>query len=406
MTLSLRSLMSSRPPEGAVSLALDPYSRAAIEDPASAYRELLDAGPVVWLPKYKVLAVARFDPLRALLRNDKDFISSLGVTMNPLLNAAAQTSATVLVSDGETHDRLRKFMMAPMRPRALKELGERIRSTAAERVDLLLSRGRFEGMQELASHLPVTIVAELVGLPKAERAKMVDWSKSTFNTIGPLNWRALPSIPKVASMLRFQRSLDRDQLEPGSWVERLFELRDEGELRHSEAIGMVIDYIAPSLDTTIFATGHLLRRLAQHEEQWEKLKADPSLVPAAIDESLRIDAVVRAFTRVAARDVEFEGTQIPEGQRILTVFGAANRDERRYSEPDRFDITRDARDNLAFGHGPHACAGTRLARIEMETLLEAILERVERIEVGEPVVSNNNTLHGFDQLPMEFFARA
>jgi cytochrome P450 len=164
---------------------------------------------------------------------------------------------------------------------------------------------------------------------------------------------------------------------------------------------MMIDYIAPSLDTTIFATGHLLRRLADHPDQWRILRDDPSLIPNAVNESLRIDSVIRAFTRVAARDIEFEGTPIPKGQRILAVYGAANRDERHFENPDVFDITRDARDHMAFGHGPHACAGTRLAKVEMEALLEAILERVDRIDVGKPIISNNNTLYGFDALPAE-----
>jgi cytochrome P450 len=378
---------------------LDFYGQPAIDSPNSAYRPLLDAGALVWLQKQDVLAVGRYDPLRALLKNDEDFVSSRGVTMNPILNKAAKTADTVLVTDGEKHSRLRRVMMAPMRPRELESIQARIRETADERVDQLVGRGRFEGMSELASHLPVTIVAELVGLPPAARAKMVSWSKATFNTIGPPNRRALPSLPAVASMFRFQRSLKSEHVEPGTWVRRLFDLRDEGELRTSEALGIVIDYVAPSLDTTIFATGHLLNRLARHSNEWEKLKADPSLVSGAVDESLRIDSVVRAFTRVAAREVDFEGVTLPPDQRILVVYGAANRDERHYPSPDEFDITRNARDHMAFGHGPHACAGTRLARMEMEALLKSILERVERIEVGDPVVSNNNTLYGFDALP-------
>jgi cytochrome P450 len=349
--------------------------------------------------------VARFDPLRRLLKADEDFVSSQGVTMNPLLNRMSPKSDTVLVSDGEKHARLRRVMMAPMRPRELESIKPRIQQTAREKVESLAGQGRFEGMAELASHLPVSIVAELVGLPAAQRAKMVSWSKATFNSIGPFNLRALRTLPSAASMFRFQRSVDSDQIAPGTWVHRLFELRGAGEIRHSEAVGMVLDYIAPSLDTTIFATGHLLNRLARHRDQWEKLQADRSLIPATVNESLRLDSVIRAFTRVAARDLEFEGTAIAAGQRILVVYGAANLDERHYPNPEAFDIMRDARDHLAFGHGAHACAGTRLARVEMEALLEALLEHVQRIDVGEPKISNNNTLYGFDSLPVELIAR-
>ena len=396
--------MSKRPADFPI-CTTDFYSRKAIAVPHETYRELLDAGPVVWLTKQRVLAVSRFEPLRALLKNDEDFISSKGVTMNPFLNKMSRTSDTVLVTDGEKHNRLRRILMAPMRPRELEAIAGRVRNAAEDRIDSLVGRGRFEGMNELASHLPTQIVAELVGLPPAERAKMVNWSKATFNTIGPFNLRSLRTLPSAASMFAFQRRLKARDVEPGTWVHRLFELHDKGELRHSEAIGMVLDYIAPSLDTTIFATGHLLHRLARHPDQWQKLRDDRSLVPDAVNESLRIDSVVRAFTRVAARDIEFEGFTIPKDQRILVVFGAANRDERHFANPDVFDITRNARDHMAFGHGAHACAGTRLARMEMEALLDAILDRVERIETGEPTLSNNNTLHGFDRLPVELFAR-
>jgi len=152
----------------------DFYSRSAIHEPHATYRALLDAGPIVRLTKQKALAVTRFAPLRSLLKNDSDFVSSKGVTMNSFLNKMSANSDTVLVTDGEKHNRLRRILMAPMRPRELEAIVGRVRQTADEKVDELVGRGHFEGMSELASHLPVHIVAELVGLPPTERAKMVE----------------------------------------------------------------------------------------------------------------------------------------------------------------------------------------------------------------------------------------
>lgn len=382
-------------------LDLDFYGRRAIQDPITAYRPLLEAGAVVRLPRHGVLAVARHAELRALLKSHDIFVSSKGVTMNPLLNRESEKTQTVLVSDGKTHARLRRHLIAPMRPRALETLRDEIERSADSRVDTLVGKGTFEAMEELASHLPLTIVADLVGLEGPQRARMVSWSKATFDLIGPLNFRSLKSIPTALGMLRFQRSLTRDQVRRGTWVDRLFDLHEQGLLSRAEATGMVIDYLAPSLDTTIFATGHLLHRLARHPEQWAILKDDPSRVPDAVSESLRLDSVIRAFTRVCARDTELAGTKIQAGDRILAVYGAANRDPRRYEDPDAFDITRNARDHLAFGHGIHACAGARLATIEMEALLRSIVERVDSIEVPYPPrISNNNTLYGFDRLPL------
>lgn len=385
--------------------SLDFYSRKAIDDPAPVYRALRDAGPVLRLTRHNVYAVSRYDEVRAVLKNDGEFVSSRGVTLNRLLNSQSAKADTVLVTDGEAHARLRKHLIAPMRPRELDGIRARIEGTANDKIASLVGSGRFEAMSELASHLPLTIVAELVGLKAADRRQMLSWSKATFNMIGAFNWRALRSLPSVLSMFRLQRTLRPGDVEPGTWIHRLFELRDEGTLRHSEAMGMVIDYVAPSLDTTIFATGNMLFRLARHPDQWEELIANPELVPAAVNESLRIDSVIRAFARVARCDVEVGGIRVPEGERVLVIYGSANRDERHYPEPDVFDITRDARDHLAFGHGVHACAGAALARIEMEALLRAIIEQVGTLDAGAPTGANNNTLYGFARLPLSLEPR-
>ena len=391
----------TRPPIDVPIVDVDYYGREALIHPARIYEQIREPAPVVWLARHSVLAVARFDPLREMLKDGGAFISSRGVSMNEALNRALISSEPpVLVTDGERHARLRKILIEPMRPRALEAIRPELEREAHACIDPLVGRGPIEAMSTLASHLPTTIVSRMVGLPERARGKMLLWSKATFNGIGPLNLRALRSFPAMLGMLRTQRTLHPDEVRPGTWFERLFALRDAGELTDGEARGMFLDYVAPSLDTTIFATGHLLNRLARHPEAWEALRADRSLVAGAVDESLRIDSVIRSFTRVAGRDAPLAGVTVPAGQRVVACYGGANRDPRRYADPDAFDITRDARDHLAFGHGRHACAGTRLARLEMETLLHALLDRVGRLEADAPTISMNNTLHGFSRLPL------
>jgi cytochrome P450 len=165
---------------------------------------------------------------------------------------------------------------------------------------------------------------------------------------------------------------------------------------------MLIDYIAPSLDTTILGSGHLLYELGRHPAQWELLRTRPELIPRAVDETLRMHAPVRAFTRFAASDYQVDGFTLPAGERALVLFGSANRDERRYSDPDRFDITRDARDHVGFGFGVHRCAGAFLAELEMESLLRAMVAHVTTIEVSEPRVLMNNVLHGYESFSAAF----
>jgi cytochrome P450 len=126
------------------------------------------------------------------------------------------------------------------------------------------------------------------------------------------------------------------------------------------------------------------------------------LIPRAVEEALRFEAPVRAFTRVAVDDYDVDGTTIPSGDRVLIVYASANRDERRYVDPDRFDITRDTKDHVSFGYGVHRCAGGYLAELEMRPLLRAMVARVRHIEVGEPVFALNNTLRGYKSFRVSF----
>ena len=191
------------------------------------------------------------------------------------------------------------------------------------------------------------------------------------------------------------------RIKPGSWSARAFRLADEGAIPPEMARRMLIDLIGPSLDTTILGTGSLLMLLAQNPDQWRALKASPSLIPNAVNEALRLESPVRAFTRHVARDTEIGGVRVPEGARVLVLYGSANRDERRWQDADRFDIRRPgAAGHLAFGAGRHTCLGAHLARLEMQSILRAMTARVDSFEIGKPVFVLNNILRGLQSLPM------
>ncbi len=231
---------------------------------------------------------------------------------------------------------------------------------------------------------------------------MLEWAGATFNALGPANARAQAAGPAILDMIRYATRVDRSRLRPDGWAARVFAAADEGRLDAEDARGLLIDYIAPSLDTTILGAGHLLYLLGANPAQYERVRANPELIPAAVNEALRFGSPVRAFTRFAATKYEADEVSIPEGERVLILYGSANRDERRYADPDRFDVTRDARDHLAFGHGAHRCAGGHLAQLEMESLLRAVVARVARIEVGEPRPLMSNMLHGYEGFRVSF----
>lgn len=378
----------------------DLFDDAALADPYPLYRTIRELGPAVWLSAHEVWAIGRFDDVRRALRADGILLSGHGVGLNDMVNG--QPGRVTLTTDGEVHKRLRAVVVSPMRPMALRAIQEEVQRLADALIERLLARDSFDGVADFAQHLPIAVVSHLVGLPEEGRQRMLDWAAGIFNVLGPLNQRAQNAIAAVLEMTAYAAGVERDALRPGSWAALLFKAADEGRADAADVPGMMIDYLAPSLDTTIFGSGSLLWLLGRNPDQWERVRADPALVPGAVEEALRLESPVRAFTRVAAHDYDVDGTTIPAGERVLILYGSANRDERRYREPERFDVARDASEQLGFGHGVHLCAGAHLARLEMQSLLRAMVPRVRRIEVSDPLVADSNLLRGYRSMRASF----
>ncbi len=381
-------------------LPLDLFCDAALRDPHPLYRALRDRAAAVWLPAHALWAIARFDDVRAALRADGALLSGHGVAVNPAANAAP--SRTTLASDGELHRQRRRVLMAPMMPSALEDVRAKIESLAHALVTELCARERFDGIADFARQLPVAVVSHLVGLPEEGRERMLAWAAATFDVLGPDNPRARAAAPEMLQMLHYAASVRPGGLAREGWAARVFAAADAGRLDPADVQGLLVDYIAPSLDTTILGAGNLLYALGTHPEQYARVRANPELIPATVHEALRFESPVRGFTRLAPNGYEAGDVRIPAGERVLLLYGAANRDERRFAEPDRFDVTRDARDHLAFGHGVYRCAGGHLAQLELESLLRALVPRVRRIEVGEAEVLMSNLLRGWRSFSASF----
>lgn len=377
-------------------LDLDLFSPESLANPYANYRRLRDCAPVVRLRRPDVFAIGRFADVQAALRAPDKLVNGEGVGFSEAFNAPR--GMNLLQSDGELHARLRATVMRPLAPARLREARADLKAMIAARIAALIGQGWFDAMRELASFLPVQAIAHLVGLPTVGRERMLDWAAATFNLIGPDQNPA--DLATLAEAKAYMSGLSEDALASGSWAGELFAAAREGKLSMPEAMAAISAYAIPSLDTTILAKGHLLYDLATEPEQWALLKDRPELIPSAILESTRRNSVVRWFARVAVEDYVVEDLMVPKGARVMLLYGCANRDERRYESPDRLDITRDARDQLAWGTGAHMCAGMHLARLEMEVLLEALLESGAEIECGAPVHGTNAGLYGFRELPI------
>ncbi|MBJ7336930.1 cytochrome P450, partial [Mycolicibacterium sp.] len=266
--------------------------------------------------------------------------------------------------------------------------------------------GSVDGVADVAMALPMAVVPDLVGWPRDRRDNLLPWGGATFDVLGPFNRHAVRAMPGALQMLRFARRVvrTRDMIE-GSLGHDVLLAADDGKISYADCSPLMVDYIAPSLDTTISAIANALYLFASHPEQWQLLRDDPALIPNAINEVIRYESPLRAFSRKALHDKEIGGTSITAGARVLVVYASANRDEREWDVPDTFDIHRDATRHLGFGQGTHACAGQGLARLETSAMLRALVERVERIELtGPPTWAVNNIIRRHERLPIRLFS--
>jgi cytochrome P450 len=379
----------------------DIYAVDAIVDPYPHYRRLRDLGPVVWLAKQKVYALPRYAECKAALRDDATFLSGSGVALNRLTNRMAR--GTTLNSDGAEHDQRRKLVAHRLLPRALRAISDNVEATAARVVDAALDRGEIDGVHDIAAALPLAVIPDLIGWPRDQRAHLIDWGGATFDILGPLNWQAIKAMPRAFRMLHFARRAvhERTFLE-GSMADGLMKAADEGKLSHAECPALMVDYLAPSIDTTMSAISNALYLFATHPEQWQLLKDEPTRIANAVNEVVRHEPPLRAFARRVGRPTQIGGVRIPSGARVLVMYASANRDEREWDAPEVFDISRDAGRQIGFGQGAHACAGQSLARLETAAVLQALVERVDRIDVnGSPTWAINNIIHRHERLPLK-----
>ena len=375
------------------------YSREALADPYENYRIFRDTAPIVRLPKYDLYLMARFADVQAALKNNTLFSSASGVAMNDLMNKAI--AGSTLHTDAPYHTILRSIVGRPLTPGRLGELRQLLSELAEQLVERLVAKGDFDAATELAPRLPVTVVSELVGLPEEGRERMLTWAGAVFNSLGPRGLSLTESaLPIVEEMVAYARGCTPDRVKPGSWVAKLYEAAEAGEISLEQVGPLMGDYLGPSLDTTILATGSTIALFAKHPDQWDQLRAKPSQIPNAINEAIRLESPIQAFSRVLTDDFSVEDQRLHKGARVLVIYASGNRDERHWEDPERFDITRRANDHLGFGHGIHMCMGANLARLEISALLSALIPRVERFELHEEQRISNNVLRGFKSLAL------
>lgn len=377
---------------------LDFWSDEVILNPYPHYDALRALGPAVWLEKNQVWALTHYAIVRDALLNPAVFSSAKGCMVNQPMNDATQ--GIMLCSDDPEHLAMRRLFAKPLQPKELAKLRPRLVELAAAKVDELVARKTFDAVADLAHFLPLAVVTELVGLDAEGREKMLGWAAGIFDAFGPIeSSRTVSGLAIAQNVISYVlERVERKNLVPGGWGEALFIAADNGVISEQTARLMLVDYLTPSLDTTINATSAAIELFANNPAEWTKLKADPLLIPHAINEVIRLESPIRAFARYVTQDFEVGGVTLAEGSRAVMLYACANRDPAKYADPETFNIERRAGDHLGFGMGTHLCAGMHLAKLEMTVLLEALLPRVSAFKTSDAVRKPHNTLRGLTKL--------
>lgn len=385
---------------------IDLFSTEAIENPYPLYKQLRDLGPAVWMTRYDMWVIPRFKDVKHVQANWRQFTTSKGVAMSERVNAATSGlgRASSLTSDPPLHDQMRSITEKPISRLAVRKIKGPAEEMAGKLVADLCQRGSIDAITDLAQHLPHNLVIDLIGLPPEGAKNVCKWATASFNATGPMNTLGAAAAPLVEELHSYCQN--PGNLKKDGWADLIFQAADNGEIDVEHCPGMMRDYIGPSLDTTIFSIGHLLRYLGENRDQWDLLKGKKSLISGAINETLRIEAPIRSHTRYVQETTLFDDIEVPAGDWLMVLYGSANRDEREWDNPDSFEVTRKARDQISFGYGSHICPGMHLAKMQMTAILGALLEQVEYFETGTPIINQNNVLRGYDSLPLSLHPQA
>lgn len=385
-------------------LDIDPFSRDFFADPHPVHAQLRDAGPVVCIPRYGILAVARHAEVHAVLGNWRAFSSAAGVGLSDFRKETPwRLPSVVLETDPPLHDRTRKVLNKVLSAGAMRKLRERFQQEADEMVAELVAARTFDGIPDLAEAYPLRVFPDAMGMPRENRHHLLPYGNMVFNSFGPRNEFFQEAVRDAAPVIEWVLAQSqRHNLSPTGFGAQIHEAADAGELSHEEAPQVVRSLLTAGVDTTVSGLGAALYCLARFPGQFRLLREQPQLARAAFEEAVRYETPVQTFFRTTSEEVEFAGHRIGEGTKVLVLMGSANRDPRRWERPDEYDIRRPLAGHVGFGNGIHFCVGGMLARLEGECVLQALARQASDIRIaGEPRRRFNNTLRALQSLPLE-----
>jgi len=375
-------------------LEFDPFSDDFFVSPYATYRRMRDEAPVYYNAKYDFWALSRYDDVAPAMKDFETYSSAKGATMDMIKDPdrSIKRSKAIIMLDPPEHDQMRKLVNKVFTPRAMASMESMVRQKI-QGIAAILDPTSFDVVADFSALFPVEIITTMLGVPAEHRQQIRLWNDMILQRKrGSINTTPEGMEASMATGMFYYQLIQKRREHPqDDMISRLIEVEIERDgqavkLDDAEIASFATLLGGAGAETVTKLIGNAAVIFADNPAEWQKLRADRSKVPAAVEELLRYEGPSQYNVRYSLRDVTLHGTTIPEGSAVMLINGSANRDERIFPDPDRFDIDRDRKYgyNLAFGYGIHSCLGAALARMESRIALEELLDLIPEYEVDRP----------------------
>jgi cytochrome P450 len=383
----------------------DPYAYEMHEDPYPTYEQLRAHAPLYRNVDRDFWALSRHADVTAAFRDSTRFSSANGVTLDPAASGPhAHKTMSFLAMDPPRHARMRALVSRGFTPRRVADLAPRIRDITTEHLDIALATDEFDFIGDVAGKIPMDVISELVGVPRADRDDLRRQADLLVHREEGVHDVPAAGVEAAVTLFGYYRDMidQRRRSRTTDLTSALIDAEIDGDrLSDEEIVAFLFLLVVAGNETTTKLLGNAWYWAWRHRDEGRKPFADPGHVHGWVEETLRYDTSTQMLARTTTTDVELYDGSIPAGGRVLLLVGSANRDERVFPDPDRFDIERDTSDLASFGMGRHFCLGASLARLEANIVLDALVKRVADYDIDASRAKRFHSVNvrGFASLP-------
>ncbi|MBL7499023.1 cytochrome P450 [Frankia sp. CNm7] len=385
----------------------DPFDREIARDPYTVYQRLRTETPLYYNDRHDFYALSRYEDIDRGLIDWRTFSSARGPILEVIKANIEIPPGTLLMEDPPAHDIHRKLLARVFTPRRVASLEPQIRDYCTRSLDRLAGAGGFDLMTEFANEVPMRVIGMLLGIPESDQLAVRERADAKLRTEPgqqmKVSKKALMDTDLFADYIDWRAGHPSDDLMTELLRAEFTDMHGVTRtLTREEILTYVTVLAGAGNETTARLIGWLATLLAEYPDQRAELVENPRLIPNAIEETLRFEPTGHALARYVTTDVELHGAAVPAGSVMMLLVASANRDERCWSEPDRFDVHRKISYLRTFGFGPHYCLGAALARLEAKVALEEFLNRFPRwnVDRDNAALSSTSTMRGWETLPI------